>query len=65
MIRVEDTKKLPDGIVYLIGTVMEGTVAAGETVKAVVDRERREDLARNHTATHLLQAALKKFLAIQ
>ena len=62
VLRVENTKQLPDGIVYLIGTVAEGTITAGETVKAAVDRERREQLARNHTGTHLLQAALKKVL---
>lgn len=59
---VEDCRKQADGISYVLATVREGTVAAGETVAAVVDRERREALARNHTGTHLLQAALKKVL---
>lgn len=62
---VEDTKKLPDGIVYLIGTVREGTIFAGETVEVTVDRERREALARNHTGTHMLQAALRRVLGNQ
>lgn len=62
VIEVETAKKLPDGIEYLIGTVAEGTVSAGEMVEAVVDRSRREALARNHTGTHLLQAALKRVL---
>ncbi len=65
ILSVEDTKKLPDGIVYCIGTVKEGMISAGEAVKAVVDRSRREDIARNHTGTHLLQAALRRVLGNQ
>lgn len=64
-IQVEDTKKLPDGIVYIIGTVTEGIIHEGETVKVTVDRTRREDLARNHTGTHMLQAALRQVLGDQ
>ncbi len=64
-ILVEDTKKLPDGIVYVIGTVSEGLIREGETVTVTVDRERREDLARNHTGTHMLQAALRQVLGDQ
>ena len=59
---VENTKKLPDGIVYCIGTVKEGMISAGEVVQALPDRIRREHTARNHTGTHLLHAALKQVL---
>lgn len=62
IVDVEDARKLADGTLYVIGTVREGTVSAHEKVKATVDRVRREELARNHTGTHLLQAALKKVL---
>lgn len=65
VISVSTTKKLPDGIVYVIGTVTEGIIHEGEQVKVTVDRVRREDLARNHTGTHMLQAALKKVLGDQ
>ena len=64
-IQVEDTKKLPDGIVYVIGTVSEGIIREGETVTVTVDRVRREDIARNHTGTHMLQAALRRVLGDQ
>ena len=62
IVDVEDTRKLADGILYVIGTVREGTVSVHEKAEAIVDRTRREELARNHTGTHLLQAALKKVL---
>ncbi len=64
-ITVEDTKKLPDGIVYVIGTVAEGIIREGEEVTVTVDRVRREDIARNHTGTHMLQAALRQVLGDQ
>ncbi len=50
------------GIVFHQGYVAEGSLSVGDEVEAVVDCERRLDIARNHTATHLLQFALRKVL---
>jgi alanyl-tRNA synthetase len=44
------------------GHVVSGTVSVGDEVEAIVDKERRLDIARNHTATHLLQYTLRKVL---
>jgi len=44
------------------GKVVEGTLSLNDTVRAVVDIERRLDIGRNHTATHLLQFALRQVL---
>jgi alanyl-tRNA synthetase len=46
----------------LIGEVTEGEISTGESIEAIVDIERRLDISRNHTATHLLQAALRNLL---
>lgn len=62
VMQVEITKKLPDGATIMIGIVTEGTVAVGDEVKFEIERGRKNDIARNHTATHLLHAALKQVL---
>ncbi|MFC1703979.1 alanine--tRNA ligase [Candidatus Omnitrophota bacterium] len=60
-ITVEDTRII-DGVVVHLGEVNQGIFSIGDTLRAAVDYERRISIARNHTATHLLQAALKKVL---
>ncbi len=59
---VTDTVRVPPGIIVHRGRVSAGTLSVGDSVKATVDMERRLDISRNHTATHLLQMALRKVL---
>ncbi len=59
-VTVETAKKLPNGTVYHVGYVTEGTIKVGERVNLVIDQVKKLASARNHTATHLLQAALKQ-----
>jgi len=59
---VINTVRVPPDIAVHQGHVTEGSLTVGDEVEAEVDRERRLDIARNHTATHLLQAALRQVL---
>ena len=58
---VNDVVKAKNLFVHKV-TAVEGTVKKGDKVTAQVDRVNRNNIARNHTATHILQAALKKVL---
>jgi alanyl-tRNA synthetase len=59
---VANTIRTAKGTIVHQGEVAEGEISVGDTVTAKVDAERRLDIARNHTATHLLQAALREVL---
>ena len=58
-IRVRDTVRPIAGLTVHLGEVLEGVVVQGGAVRAQVDTERRAAIMRNHTATHLLHAALQ------
>ncbi len=60
--KVMDTVKLLGGKVGHIGQMVSGMISAGETVELVVDQELRAKVCRNHSATHLLQKALREVL---
>ena len=60
---VTATSKTNDGVYLHHGSIVSGeSVSVGDSVKATVDADRRAAIARNHTAAHLLQAALRKNL---
>jgi alanyl-tRNA synthetase len=58
---VTDTQKQGKAHIHL-GVVENGTIKEGQSLIAEVDNERRIDIIRNHSATHLLHAALRKIL---
>jgi alanyl-tRNA synthetase len=60
-IKVIDTKKSHEILIHE-GKVKAGVIKKGMAVRASVDEQRRKSIMRNHTATHLLQSALKAVL---
>lgn len=61
-VSITNAKKLPNGTIYHIGYVDEGVLKVDDTITIQIDHAAKLATARNHTATHLLQAALKKVL---
>ncbi|MEA5507162.1 alanine--tRNA ligase [Halotia wernerae UHCC 0503] len=61
LVRVEDMKKESDFFIHF-GYIERGTIRVGDAVTAQIDRACRRRTQANHTATHLLQAALKKIV---
>lgn len=59
---VNDTIKLQGGKIGHVGYVTKGIIKTGETASFAVDREKRTATGKNHSATHLLQKALKTVL---
>ena len=60
--RVEDTIKLRGGKYGHVGVMESGMISGGEEVTLKVDEQERKDTCKNHSATHLLQKALKTVL---
>ena len=60
---VWDTQRPMDGVVLHIGKVVQGRLTMDGKVGAVVDAERRAHIQHHHTATHLLNAALREFVS--
>jgi len=59
---VANTLRTSSNVIIHRGKVVEGSISVGDEVEARVDSARRQDIARNHTATHVLQAALRQTL---
>ena len=61
-LKVQGVKKTPKGYFVHTCTLLEGTIHVGDEVTASVDADRRAAICRNHTATHLMQKALREVL---
>jgi len=61
-LRVEDTQKPSDGVIAHLGAIVTGELRVGEKAIASVDAGRRRQIARHHSATHLLHKALRETL---
>ena len=61
-VEVTDCIKVIGGKIAHIGTVSEGSISVGDSAAAEIDRVRRLSTSRNHSATHLLQKALRTVL---
>lgn len=62
VVRISDVQKTKDGKFMHIGVVESGVIAVDDLVDAAIDTARRQAIARSHTATHLLQKALRMVL---
>jgi alanyl-tRNA synthetase len=59
---VTDTQEPSEGVIVHAITVIEGTLRVGDVVNAQVDVGKRRDTMRNHTATHMLHATVRRML---
>jgi alanyl-tRNA synthetase len=62
LLRVDDTQKPADSVIAHLGSVTTGELKVGEAATAAVDAGRRRQIARHHSATHLLHKALRETL---
>ena len=60
--RVQDTQKQGGQVFMHLGEMTDGVLKVGDSVEAIVDAERRQDIKLNHSATHLMHAALRRVL---
>ncbi len=61
-LQITDTQRPIEGLIVHHGVVQRGTVRREMTVQVEIDSERREAIRKNHTATHLMHAALRQIL---
>lgn len=61
-VEVSSVRRPASGLISHLGEVISGKPAVGDFTQALVDNDRRHDIMRNHTATHLMHAALHKVL---
>jgi alanyl-tRNA synthetase len=61
-VRIDDCRKPNGDLFFHYGEVVEGTLSKGDTITLEVDDPRRERIRANHSATHLMHLALKRFL---
>ena len=61
-VRIDDVRRPVPGLIVHVGQVLSGEIKVGQVVHMEVDRARRADIRRNHTATHLLHRELRAHL---